>query len=163
MLKSKRSQEEGLGMMGSHTIETIIAVLSILILIFVGVAVYGLFKGSTMKKDQAIATADLLKAEIEALADGTQKNFTATSPQEWYVMVYNAGTDIPATCFLGPSCLCICDDDSLKSCNNLKTGACVPILEKKISISGNPIEIGTYTKLNLQQVNKEVTITFVKS
>lgn len=159
---SKRSQEEGLGLGGSHTIEMIIAVLGLtLLLIFVVPVIMSFLNSPSQEKQQADATVDLIKADIENLADGQSKIFLINSPKDWYLQSFSKGL-VPSSCSLGKDCLCICKKSGINSCNIKKESGCTSISSYNVMVNPLAITIKQYMRINITRIKNEISISNIK-
>jgi hypothetical protein len=157
-LKCKRSQEEGLGLGGSHTIEMIIAVLGLtLLLLFVVPLLISFFNAPSREKQQADATVDLIKADIETMSDGESRIFLINSPENWYLNSFPKEF-VPPTCSLGQYCLCICEEKpaDLNACSIKKKSGCTSISTYGVIV--NPMQIKQYMQINITRIKNEIRI-----
>jgi hypothetical protein len=102
--------KKGFELLGNHTVNIIIAVLCILVLIYAGIKVYGLFSD---KSDLEKATFELtqLKAKLDAVAESkVSDEYIVTSVREWYLFSEEFGS----LCN-GDFCLCLCEEVDCKS------------------------------------------------
>ena len=97
------------GILMAETLKIIMAVISIVFLVYLSVSLYGVFAQKT-KIEQAKATLDQIFAEIRGLEDGEKGDYLVTSPKEWYFVVYEENQNVPSQC-KDDNCLCICPSD----------------------------------------------------
>ena len=93
----------------AETLKIIMAVISIVFLVYLSVSLYGIVAQKT-KIEQARATIDQIFAEVEGLEEGEKGDYLVTSPKEWYFVVYEENQNMPTQC-KGNNCLCICPSD----------------------------------------------------
>ncbi len=109
-----------------ETMKIILAVISIGMLLYLAVSMYGLF---TKKSEiqQARATLAGIKETINKLEEGKTASYLLQSPNKWVLVYYeNSDLGIPQLCN-GKNCLCICnyrgqnpDCDSYGVCENIE-------------------------------------------
>ncbi|MEM3112906.1 MAG: hypothetical protein QXI33_00585 [Candidatus Pacearchaeota archaeon] len=137
-------------LLGEHTINIIIAILAIVVLVFLGIGIFGIFSSNN---DFRIAEAHVnnIKAIILGLKEkgGGTQNYVLVSPKKWAIISWPAydvkpipggpggipysgpimisNGDIPIACKTNEwnKCVCLCDYSSgisLKKCN--ENGVC---------------------------------------
>ncbi len=113
-----------------EVLKIILAVLSIILLIYLGVSLYGLFIKKTALQ-QAKITLEQISAGLEELEEGESWNYLVTSPRKWYLISYKEGEESPKLC-QNKNCLCICDENTIKDCDD--KGIC-KMIEKQVKIT----------------------------
>lgn len=73
------------GILMEETLKIIMAVISIVFLVYLSVSLYGIVAQKT-KIEQARATIDQIFAEIEVLEDGEKGDYLVTAPKDWVIM-----------------------------------------------------------------------------
>jgi hypothetical protein len=109
-------KKKGIELLGSHAINLIIAILAILILIYGGVKLAGLF---TEKAEKENAEFELiqLKAKLDtALRTGEGDSYLVTTTKGWYMFSDEFGSLCE-----GDFCLCLCEEIDCSS----ESRACV--------------------------------------
>jgi len=156
-----RKNKKGTELLGEHTVELIISAFCIVILIFLGVAIYSFLTKQTAEQQQAVATLELLKAQIEGLKNtGETATFTASNPLGWYLVSFSSA--VPNGCLMGKGCLCICKSIGpnglgvFEGCDDKKAAACTILQNTKIT--SRPLQIALYTKFNLKKLVDTVEI-----
>ncbi len=97
------------GILLRNVLEMIVAVFCILLLVYGGGRLYGIFAQKT-EIEQARATIDQIFGTIDSLEDGEKGDYLVTSPKEWYFVVYEENQNMLPQCE-GKNCLCICPSD----------------------------------------------------
>ena len=128
-IKKKRADKRGFELLGTHTIEIVIAVLCILVLIYAAFKFAGLLQGSSdlEKAKQNILVID---ATLKSLKGKTESSAILFGPTDWWVIAwpYQKEFPKPPQCKNG-YCICICKvsgfgrTDSLNAC--ISDGVCV--------------------------------------
>ena len=94
-----------------ESIRIIIAVLCIILLIYLAVSLYGLFKNKT-EREQARETLKQIIDEITTAKDtGKERQYLVIAPKGWYLVSYVKEKSTPTIC-KGESCLCMCPEKS---------------------------------------------------
>jgi len=118
--------KKGIEFLGGHVVNLIISVIVIIMLVFIGIKIYGLFVSEGSDLDQA--KAELIK--IKAVADQTRETKeprtieTFFSPAKgWYIRSFydatgNSLQNLPKGACLGKrGCLCICESSNCEGSN----------------------------------------------
>lgn len=162
-MKSKKASN----FLEAETLKIVLAVICLGLLIFLGVKLYSLFTKQTAI-EQARETLQQIVNRADSLEEGMQNKFMITSPQDWYLMLFNPGEPMPEDCDREKSCICICGDKSYDGCN--KNGVCKIIaLEGKMSytcLDANMVGVGLLNKclkIKIQEIllKKENNILFI--
>jgi len=127
-------------LLAEFSLKTIIAVLSIALLIYLLVAIYSIFSGDK-EQDEAEASLERVIQNIAAIKNdpqNTELSIIITQPKSWVFVYYLNG--VPNDC-VGTKCLCICEKDSLDSCNQ---GVC--------KITGDDINLQTGIKIDVTTI-----------
>jgi len=155
-MKNKKAQ----GMLlGEHSVELIIAVLSIAVLIFLGVYLYNFFVGNEKELEQAQATLEKIKGTADTLeAAGESASILIEHPTDWYISSWPykvligrwvpEAKEYPSQCNNKP-CLCICKKGSndavsvsaFKGCEDSREGRCIN-LDREIIVQGSRLQGG---------------------
>jgi hypothetical protein len=144
-------------LLGEYTLKVVIAVLSILILVFLLTTIYNTF---TSKNNilQAKSTIEMVQGLISEANLKGQSYGLLTEPQGWVLKYYSLGN--VANCE-GKKCICVCQNEGYFSsvdsnCNNPNYGYC----EKSDSniINLNIIEIKT-KGINVKKEGESISIT----
>ncbi|MDP1728719.1 MAG: hypothetical protein Q8L27_00765 [archaeon] len=157
-MKNKKAME----LLGEHTVNLIIAVLSIVVLIMLGTAIYNLFLGEKTDLAKAKATLnDILIPNLNSLQnEGDSQIVLIYNPVDWGIIFQDSLEKRPAVC-KGHKCLCICKYDSdvedlFDNCNDPKLGTCLVddrdiIVERRVTFSSEAdvIQITGIINLNL--------------
>ena len=131
--------------LASEVLKIILAALGIVALVYLAFSMYGLLKSNT-RLEQAKAGLDEIDGKIKSLSAGTSANYLITSPNEWYLVLFDKESQKPGNC-RGSYCLCICSsvDDAiegvLKACE--KEGKCIETsaisMEEKCEDAGDAV------------------------
>ena len=99
-----------------ESIKIILAVVSIGLLIYLAVSLYGIFT-KRPQLEQAKATLESLIEKINSLEENKIVKYTLESPKEWYLISYDkeiidadSNKEMPSQCN-GKDCLCLCYAD----------------------------------------------------
>ncbi len=119
--------KKGIEFLGGHVVNLVITVIVIVLLVFIGLKIYGLFVNEGTDLEQA--QSQLLK--VKEVADNTFENKepgrieTFFSPaKNWFLRSFSESSadnlqDFPQSCIGKIGCLCICDNlncDGASSC-----------------------------------------------
>ncbi|MBX4211925.1 hypothetical protein KW787_00515 [Candidatus Pacearchaeota archaeon] len=102
-----------------------ITVVAIGIGILLGALVIGYYSfTSNQDTEKAKAVLDSLEGKIGVLKDGETGRFIVQGPADWYLLGWNKDNpDAPGRCSL-KSCLCVCKERIVKSCQDTSSGLC---------------------------------------
>lgn len=89
-----------------EVLKLIIAVISIIVLLYLGASLYGIFTAK-QRIEQAKSSLNDIKLILENLKDGESKNYVLIAPSKSYVISFSDGTG-KVGCLNGKPCLCIC-------------------------------------------------------
>lgn len=135
-------------LLGEHIVNLVIAVLSIVVLILLGTAIYNLFLGESNELKQAKASLENFVDIADSLKAGETKEAIILNPKDWTIISWSSLNSAPAPCG-DKSCICICKGDYSEvefytRCNNAKEAICQTINSKfvrevRILIENPPI------------------------
>lgn len=140
----------------NETLGIIIGVLCLVVLIFLGVKLFNLFKKTDV--EQAKASLERISSELSSIEKGekVEADFFIESPNGWYVVSFsNEDSEKPLQCS-GDFCLCICDEDD---CGGRVV--CKPTSKKIKTFEDDDeksVEIKGITPLKIKLVNGEIAI-----
>ena len=101
--------KKGFELLGEHTINIVIAVLCLLVLIYLGMALFGFFKDK-QHLEQAKGTLNDISFSISSLKTegkvGASKEVLVLSPSDWWINVFPENGKYPPSCQNKP-CVCI--------------------------------------------------------
>lgn len=132
-MKNKKAIE----LLGEHTVNLVIAVLSIVVLILLGTAIYNLFLGGSSGLKQAKASLENFVDIADSLKAGEIKEASIFNPKGWTIISWSSLNSAPAACG-DKSCVCICGGEYPKIarldfytlCDNSKKAICRIISSK---------------------------------
>ena len=167
-MKSKRAQE----FLGEHVTNMVIAVFSIIILLFLGMAIYNFFAAQKNDFEKAKTTLEKIVEKINLLSETNPSiSHIIVNPKEWDVLGWTIANSPPASC-LDKDCICICllanskDEANFltvdtsaarKTCETSNKGSCLPISQ---SLKTNTLnKIKEPIELNFSLENGVVIIT----
>ena len=121
--------KKGMELLGEHTVELIIAAFCIIVLVYLGMMVYGLVSKNNQRALQAESTLAAVNAVIVTQSSteniGKSAEYNLESPAKWYILSWpDVDGKIPDRCIFR-TCLCICEDNTLESCQSSKSGKCI--------------------------------------
>ncbi|MEK6913514.1 MAG: hypothetical protein AABW47_02480 [Nanoarchaeota archaeon] len=157
----------GFKIIGEETVETLFAVLGILILIGVFVAIYFSMYGKSTEIKKAEAILNGPQGIVTQIKAGTFPiNKDIPNPVGWYLLGFTENK--PNLC-LGEKCLCVCEwagdlftpfkIDSLAQMNKCdKSGRCAVVSNLKNTF-GMKIETTKLNTILIEQVNEELELT----
>jgi hypothetical protein len=138
IMRNKRAFE----LLGETTLNLLIAVMCILVLIFLGVALYNLFLENKLNLEQAKSVAEEIDYKISLLETANENNMVIYNPKKWAVTFWTKFNALPPACE-GKDCFCICDfsdwfnnpeseqlrdkAEYIKTCSKENSGICKPI------------------------------------
>ena len=97
-------------LLGEFTLKTIIAIFSIILLIYLLVNIYSSFQEKS-KIDQAKASLERINENVFSVSQsGVEKLFVLTSPKDWIFTYFGSDNLKPKFC-QGRNCLCICEKE----------------------------------------------------
>jgi len=103
MIKNKNGEE----MLLPETLKIIIAVICIVILIYLGVSLYGIFSQKT-KLEQANQGLDEIILTLDRLENNENGTYLVLGPKDWFLTSWSKSDDNrPEKC--EGSCICICN------------------------------------------------------
>lgn len=109
-----------------EVLKIIIGVLVISILVYLAFSLYGLFT-SKPEIEQARAIMTQIEGRVEELVnDGDKKDILITSPQDWFIHLFNSEEYQPLICER-KNCLCMCpesDKEAIKRSDHCEDGIC---------------------------------------
>ena len=109
-IKKINKKAEGLGLLGGHTINIIIAVLSLIILFYLGSQVFGVFSDKS-QLEKAQDNIDVFALEYNAFRNsGEEKHdFIILGPKDWWLTSYpKENKPSPEICEDYEYCMCVC-------------------------------------------------------
>lgn len=128
-MKNKKAQK----LLGEHGVELIIAVLSLVILIYLGFSLYGFFIGEDTEERQAEASLQKIVDKINSLEQGQKVDFQVFNPLKWS-LGFISSLDGDNPCEEGKSCVCLCEGNLLKEdCIYYKNTVCSNLNSKVIN------------------------------
>jgi hypothetical protein len=128
-----------------ETLKIIIAVISIVILLYLAVSIFGIFTQKNQDKKFAENHMNQIENLIGELDEGESRRYTLLSPDGWVLSGWPEDGEYPNECSGLKSCLCLCDSPGkgtpesltpggfLNKCNEL--GVCKE-LDKKVIVNG---------------------------
>ncbi|MDO8517628.1 MAG: hypothetical protein Q7S33_05900 [Nanoarchaeota archaeon] len=102
-----------------ETMKIILAVMGIVILIILGVKLYGIFFVQDIEGQKAAANLDKISNLVADLKEGSSTIYLYESPKNWYLKNFSGPNRYLSSCgFSSKGCLCLCDsidcDKSMK-------------------------------------------------
>jgi len=107
-LKSKFAMNKRGDVLGPETLKIILAVISIVALIYLAFSLYGLLANKS-KIEQARATIHEVLQKANVLEVGERTTSIITSPKDWIIISFELGNSIPECA--GHNCLCMCEQE----------------------------------------------------
>ena len=101
MIKNKK----GFELLGEHTVNLIIAVLCIIVLIYLGMALFGYFKDTTRLQQAKSSMDDFLLKSNSLKEVGDSAEVMILSPADWWLSVWPQDNQYPFSCGT-KSCIC---------------------------------------------------------
>ena len=130
MNKNKKAE-----MTMEEIIKIILAVAGIIILIMLASSLYGIVTAKT-KIEQARASLAILSDKLKDMKVEEKRSFLLESPQDWFVLSYNANTK--ESCGTN-SCICLCEESD---CSGEKS-ACTNT-DKKVVLKKDNKEVNSF-------------------
>ena len=114
--KIKRMDRRGI--LFSATLKIIIAVLCIVLLIFLAVKVYSLFRPDS-ELDKATISLNSIVEKVNIVSNGESEyqRVIIFPPNQWFLRSYNNYAAPENFCKFDKNCLCICEDDDCSGTN----------------------------------------------
>ena len=142
--KTNPNKRGEINFLGEHTLGIIIAVICIIILLFIGYKVYGLFSEKT-DLEKAESNFKLIKGEMEIIKSSPAVNATGNiivySTKGWVLRSYF--NEFPETeCYGKKFCLCLCQDGTCYGVSKVCEG-----FDYEIIINSDYIDSGYVTSV----------------
>lgn len=148
-----------------ETGKTILSVVSLILLFFLGWMLYSVFVKSPEGFDQAKASLNNLGFEIGKIEKGeeTSAEFFLESPKDWWVITWpRDDLDKKPEICKTDYCICICPENDVEVCSN--EGVCKDVSKKIKTFSEEPILINKPFSLNisLEKSMDEIIVKKIK-
>lgn len=105
--------------LGEHVSNIVIAVIVLILLVFAGAKVYGLFQDKS-ELEKAESNLNNFVAEFENFMRGTdnEKEFMILGPEDWHVLFYKRWDYRTDKCNEYEFCACFCDGNDKEDCDS---------------------------------------------
>ena len=121
-----RSKKAGINFLGEKTVDIVIAVLVIVMLVFAGVKIYGMFSDKS-ETQKATDNVNNFAREFNGFINSSEnsKDFIILGPKDWWIMAFSKSQEVsPKLCKDYAFCVCICKyncEDELAGCAQIDT------------------------------------------
>ena len=126
----KMNKKAGINFLGEKTTDIVIAVLVIILLVFVGVKIFGIFSDKTdLEKAKNNLNSLVIDFENFMKTDKTHDTLMVLGPEDWYIKFFDEGySSKKCEGYTSGFCLCICNGKNVKDCD--EEGICAELKEK---------------------------------